>query len=365
MDQANRLLYALSRQRLRWEEQLRSTRGRMDSVPGHALLCAASACYLTRVPPDRHQKLLSNWLSYCSGGVGLGSLATPRQKGLQSSVSHQGMTGQQQQVVRIERKFSLQELLSSRDERTLWQQESVFPDQTTLERCLAVHTCCTHGSTHWPLVFDPNNQFCKYLQAVEARDPTENEEREAQVAKTHPEIGHSVHNERGSVLLLKSSQPGVSAQMSEAMAVGRAVALTLDSLPADEGPLLQCVMKRKYSVGSNSQLFLNREGYDPLPVNPDFRLYIILDHPLGSVKASRLLQSLGCDLSDFCVADMGLCGEGLRNHLLLFIVGLERPEYGVRHKSVLTDLTLHQQQADSSQVGGGSAHWSYYCCYYV
>ena len=279
------------------------------------------------------------------------------QKGLQSSVTHHGMSGQQQQVVRIEKKFSLQELLSSPDERSLWEQESVFPDQTMLERCLAVRACCIHGTTHWPLVFDPNNQFCKYLQAVEARGPTKKEESGVQVAKSHPEIEHSVHGDYGSVLLLKSSQPDVGAQIREAMIVGRTVALTLDSPPpAEEGPLLQCAMKRNCSIGSTSQLCLELEGDDPLPVSSAFRLYIILDHPLGSGKASRLLQSLGCDLTDFCVANMGLCGEGLRSHLLMFIVGLERPEYGVRHKSVLTDLTLHQQQADSSQVGEGSVH---------
>ena len=359
MDQANRLLYTLSRQRMRWEEQLRTARGRMDSVPGHALLCAANTCYLACVPPDRHQELLSNWLSYCSGGVGLGSLVLPGQKGLQSSISHRGMSSQQQQVVRTERDFSLQGLLSSQDETSLWQQETVFPNQTVLERCLAVRACCIHGAAHWPLVFDPNNQFSKYLCAIEAENITKTKESGTEAAKSCTEVEHSVQSEHGSVPLLKSSQPEVSSQLIEAMSKGRTVVLNLDSPPTDSGPLLECVMKRNFVTDSTGHLYLKSEAGDPLPVDPAFRLYIILEHPLGSDKVPRLLQSLGCSLMDFCVADMGLGGEGLQSHLLMFTLRLERPEYGVRHKSVLTDLALHQQQADSSQVSIVDELWGW------
>lgn len=77
-------------QRRKWEEQLQVISSRIDSVPGHAMLCAAGVCYLARAPPDQHRELLDNWLDYCSGAVPLGSLAAkqPKLHSTQVSGSH-------------------------------------------------------------------------------------------------------------------------------------------------------------------------------------------------------------------------------------------------------------------------------------
>lgn len=75
-------------QRKKWTEKLSIVSSAIDSVPGHAMLCAAGVCYLARVPPDKHRDLLANWLSYCSGAVGLGSLALDHGKIQSSQVSY-------------------------------------------------------------------------------------------------------------------------------------------------------------------------------------------------------------------------------------------------------------------------------------
>ena len=56
--------------------------------------------------------------------------------------------------------------LSEKEEQSYWKQESIFPDQTSLERCLAARSACTSGDTHWPFIFDPHQQFESYLAAL-------------------------------------------------------------------------------------------------------------------------------------------------------------------------------------------------------
>ena len=74
----------MAKQRHKWEEKLKDTKNKINSLPGHALLCSAAVCYLTRVPPDMHTDLMSAWLGYCNGSVSLGNLVEDR-GGLQSA----------------------------------------------------------------------------------------------------------------------------------------------------------------------------------------------------------------------------------------------------------------------------------------
>lgn len=84
LEDAQCILTAMASQRSKWEERLTEISSRIDSVPGHALLCAAGVCYLARSPPNKHGHMLSNWLGYCSGVVPLGSLEVEQNK-LQSA----------------------------------------------------------------------------------------------------------------------------------------------------------------------------------------------------------------------------------------------------------------------------------------
>ena len=85
LDSARHLLSTISAERARWDAKLNVIHDRIDSVPGHALLCAASVCYLARTPPDMHKQLLTNWFGYCSGAVSLGSLAVEHGGRLQAA----------------------------------------------------------------------------------------------------------------------------------------------------------------------------------------------------------------------------------------------------------------------------------------
>ena len=81
---AQSITNTMAGQRRMWEEQLSVISSRINSIPGHAMVSAASMYYLSRAPPDKHKELLSNWLGYCSGAVPLGSLELDKNK-LQSA----------------------------------------------------------------------------------------------------------------------------------------------------------------------------------------------------------------------------------------------------------------------------------------
>ena len=68
-------------------------------------------------------------------------------------------------MVRIQKDFSLASHLSEKEERSSWNQENTFPDDSILDRYLASRAFCTLGTSSWPLVFDPYDKLEKYLKA--------------------------------------------------------------------------------------------------------------------------------------------------------------------------------------------------------
>ena len=57
--------------------------------------------------------------------------------------------------------------LSDKAERSLWEQEGIFPDNTVLDRCLSTRLYCRAGGPSWPLIFDPHGHFKNYLEVIE------------------------------------------------------------------------------------------------------------------------------------------------------------------------------------------------------
>lgn len=88
LGEANHILTTMAEQRKRWKEKLQVSCSHLDSVPGHAMLCAAGACYLSRIPLYLHKELQANWLGYCSGTISLGSVSQDRGKLQAAQVSN-------------------------------------------------------------------------------------------------------------------------------------------------------------------------------------------------------------------------------------------------------------------------------------
>lgn len=64
----------------------------------------------------------------------------------------------------MQKDFSLAAFLSEKEERSMWNQESTFPDESILDRYLSSRALCVLGTAAWPLVFDPYDQLEKYLR---------------------------------------------------------------------------------------------------------------------------------------------------------------------------------------------------------
>lgn len=338
------------------------------------MLTAASICYLPRINPDKHHNLLSNWIAYCFGRVGLGSLSVPgHNTGLQASEGHHHGLSSQQQVVRIQKDFSVQDILSTEEEKMLWQQQSVFPDQITMDRCLAARACVRDGSSSsWPLIFDPNSQFQRFFIALEGRD-TENEissriafsrsEKNGQDKVKSPmelkPLSAKCEDSKVHLVRLNASDTELCSEIKEAMRVGSSVMLTLDdcqhqNTDGNNDTLVQQILNRhltKYH-SKRGQLQLRLDS-GTMSVHPDFKLYIVVTQSLESILRSShspTVQSFVCELSSVYAIHLGLSKEGLQSYLQKYIVNCECPEYSIRYRSILTDLCLHQQQMEDSQV---------------
>ena len=300
------------------------------------------------------------------------------------------MTSGRQQVVRIQKDFSLSGHLSVKEEQSYWQQESIFPDQITMERCLGSRSSCTQGCTLWPLVFDPHGHFEKYLKAMSFTSPAQTESsmsvsprktgtymmlcdcilcsftKELIVAiinawlllmYVHVDSSHSP-------IKLEVSDSHLGQMLSAAMTRGETVLLmigqhTQPECSDDDMTLVVNTMKREFTFNGETEAHHIEYCGETLTVHPNFYLYIVIGQTLESIftpsihqRKTSKLDNVLCpqNLSNFCVVNLESSREGLQNHMQKFVITLEKPEYGVRYKSLLTDLTLHQKQLERSQV---------------
>ena len=291
------------------------------------------------------------------------------------------------QVVKIQRDFSVSVHLSEKEERSHWRQESVFPDQTSLERCLAARSACSSRENRWPFIFDPHQQFESYLSALNFRTATNSGSKEGMcinfnefttqfthlfllVLTTDESVmsvkspnAHSSHHK--AVIKLNLFEPNFRADLESSLQEGKTVLLCMDTEHVDQSrgpPVNYCkedlafvsnVLQRKFSQTSTEpHCSMVESEHGPVVIHPEFHLYLISNKHLEDVLREGLqyFSVFQLELSTFCVVNMALSPEGMQSHFQRFIVTHERPEYKIRYKSLLTDLTLHQQQLMESQV---------------
>ena len=351
----------MSTQRRKWDAKLKETHSRIASVPGHALLCAASTCYLPRVPPDSHSELLNNWLGYCAGAVSLGSLTdySSLQGGLKSAQGQHGFASQQTVVVRIQSDFSISGSLSEKDERSFWKEESVFPDDVTLERCLQCRAACRYGSESWPLVFDQHNLFLDLLCAMEHNACSSHGNGGNSALKSADRHSALQRKPSSSKLVqtfvtLKLTEPDMVIELREAVLTGRTVALILDTqnlprIESDELKFIEKVIQRDFTLNPSTGRTELHTDTSSTQVHENFSLYLVIPEQTPTTFLQED-SSLIRDLASHCVVELSLSGAGLEKHFQRLVIGKERPEFSIRYKSLLTDMTLHHQQIASSQV---------------
>ncbi len=170
-------------------------------------------------------------------------------------------------------------------------------------------------------------------------------------------VGESSSTELGAVLQMDLQDSDVAQRLSKAMTTGRTVLLLIKNVTIlqDEKEnvnFLSKVFRRGY-FRNGGQTFL-----DPscsVLVHPHFKLYIVIEQSLEDVmQSTAYFNSVGSfcgnDWSSIFVVELGLSLKGLQSHLQKLILKYKKPEYSIRYKSLLTDLTLHHQQLENNEV---------------
>ena len=168
----------------------------------------------------------------------------------------------------------------------------------------------------------------------------------------------SAKKECALVLRIDTSDSYFIENLKEGLTSGSTVLLSfnIDSyslLNKQAKKLLSKLLKRDFALDSRSQMRLSLNQFQHITVHPDFKLYIVVEQSLEDAttfKGDGLLSMSGCELSSFFVVDLGLSTCGLQNYFQKLILKHKRPEYSVRYKSLLADLTLHQQQLKDNEV---------------
>ena len=174
----------------------------------------------------------------------------------------------------------------------------------------------------------------------------------------------NTHNHHKAPLKLKLFEPNFRVKLESSLQEGNIVLLCMDTEHlhhTEESPTNNCkeelafissMLQRKFSQASDSHGSVIETQRGPITIHPDFQLYLISNKHLEDVLCQRLhcFSVFQWELSTFCVVNMALSPEGMQSHFQRFIITHEKPEYKIRYKSLLTDLTLHQQQLTDSQV---------------
>lgn len=371
LEDAQRVVQTMVGQRKYWEEQLSVISDRISCIPGHATLCAGSACYLARVPTDRHGELLANWLGYCSGTVPLGSLAS----------DHKLQAAQVMNVALVEGVFSIACLFDAPCGGpctgvwgVLWAAaaggagtEGLLAGCRPLGERGASHLApgehlpCRQHPGPFPLLpslllprVHPVASGLRHLRPVECLPG--GTRRQVKAAEGVVTVIFCFN--LGRCVVLRGSDPSLLDELKVAVCKGRTVLLYVDeSRPCSqhERTFLARLLQKQFAGSGEGGVLLSASDDDSgTPVHGQLQLYMVVRRSLRDTVESDspvpLLGEVGIQTPlNGSVVDLELKDKALQNMLLRFVLSHERPEYLVSHKSLLTDLSLHRQALEAGR----------------
>lgn len=142
------------------------------------------------------------------------------------------------------------------------------------------------------------------------------------------------------------------------MTLGKTVMLSVDEpnarelCPEDETLLSKAIQRDFTSDKDGLHLYVSDQLN--ITVNPKFQLFLVIHRNVMNTLFPRgkisYLNVLGMQsISNGGLIDIELRNEALQSNLQWFVITHERPEYEVRYKSLLTDLTHHEQELEKTQ----------------
>ena len=321
IEQQKDLLIQLAPQKQKWEAKLKEVQHLIECIPGHALMTAAACSYLPPFPHHSHQQLWSNWLDYCRGSVSVGSLSVDK-------TDHQFSHGDQKPCVLVQESFTVQHVLASEEELRLWQQNTVFPHSTVLEKALIWRANRLFSGDQLFFISDPHDQFKAVLNALRTSESPFTDKKQ----------------ERGSLqqceLEFLTTTDITTSEVTEKLSKGKVMVLATG--PGDH----QLEQHLVAMLGALPQ----KE-----PINHRAPQLVLLNSksitsPVGSSNHIFTLPSMA-------VLNLELEEKGMSTLLLHHILQRARHQLWVQRRALLTDLNIHKQQLEQCQVSAESCSW--------
>lgn len=168
--------------------------------------------------------------------------------------------------------------------------------------------------------------------------------------------------------MVKCWDPSLIAELEEALLFGKTVLISIDDTGSaaaaaaeyteDERTFLTRLLRREFRADEEEEgIVLSLSDETNIQVNPRLRVFMVIRKTVesvvesdGTIRLSSFLSNLGIhSILDSSVVDIELKKKALENNLQKFIVAHEHPEYQISYKSLLTDLSLHEQKLEASQ----------------
>lgn len=169
--------------------------------------------------------------------------------------------------------------------------------------------------------------------------------------------------------MVKCWDPSLIAELEEALLFGKTVLIFIDDTGSaaaaaaeyteDERTFLTRLLRREFKSSDEEEegIVLSLSDETNIQVNPRLRMFMVIRKTVesvmesdGTIRLSSFLSNLGIhSILDSSVVDIELKKKALENNLQKFIVAHEHPEYQISYKSLLTDLSLHEQKLEASQ----------------
>ena len=161
-------------------------------------------------------------------------------------------------------------------------------------------------------------------------------------------------------LVLKASDSSLVDKLETATLKGGKVLLYVDEFDhanfysQAERTFLTRLLQRQV-VEKDGRLFLTLPDYS---VHSNLQLYMVVRATVSSAVTSNGVLTLSPffkelairSFLDGSIVDIELKHKALESMFHKFVLSHERPEYLISHRSLLTDLTLHQQALEASQA---------------
>ena len=322
------LLQSVAGRKENWEKQLDDAQVFLQNLPATSLLVAAAATYSICLPINKQQELWDSWVGYCKSDRSLGSLQPSHNLSQFADMSTRPS-------IHIHDSFTLEQALSCSDELVKWKQLSLFPHSIILKKFLLLRAKQRFGNAQIHVVFDPHDQFNKYLTVFNINH---NEQSPSTLQQDNQQVED--------VLTFLMSELTNFEPLVESLATGCVVVLVINT-----------VKHISEAVKVLLSLLQCDDRDCDFEINPRTQLFIIVHASLSNSQDLSPLTTLFQALASFHIINLELDQQALCNVVHHSVLEHIRHDLCVQQRALLADLRLQLQIVQESQVCQGGIEY--------